>query len=408
MALWMPIYDFWLSARPPSMNKFQLFLMLFADNKSTTKFLIGVVVGLAFSIAVILATMGIMDGFVQSLNHGLKNSTGDATLFSRKGFFVLDKEIESKMIETGVVKFSGLIQTESYLIVGEESRGVILKGVGENYSEVVGLPIMLKPTEVAIGSEIAKLHHLKIGDEIVLAFGRGNQEIKSLPMLSRFKVTQIIKHGIYQKDSRFIYMNLNEIQKILEFSNKINLVTMNIGNQQQIEIALARLKESLGNDFFVKPYWKEFSSLLEAVKVEKFMISLILQLVVIISVFNILAMIIFINEKKSKELFLFKALGVSQKSMGKLWTQLVVVMWAVACIISVFFIELFKIMLSKLWLFELPAEIYTMPRLELFLTWKDYGFVFLLALFWIYIITYLLLQKLMKKSILEGLRQEFA
>ena len=160
MALWMPIYDFWLSARPQAMNKFQLFLMLFADNKSTTKFLIGVVVGLAFSIAVILATMGIMDGFVQSLNHGLKNSTGDATLFSRKGFFVLDKDIQRKMIDNGVVKFSGLIQTESYLIVGEESRGVILKGVGENYSEVVGLPIMLKPTEVAIGSEIAKLHHL--------------------------------------------------------------------------------------------------------------------------------------------------------------------------------------------------------------------------------------------------------
>jgi ABC-type lipoprotein release transport system permease subunit len=138
------------------------------------------------------------------------------------------------------------------------------------------------------------------------------------------------------------------------------------------------------------------------------MISLILQLVVIISVFNILAMIIFINEKKSKELFLFKALGISQKSMGHLWLELVMVIWGMACILSVFFIEFFKLLLAKLWLFELPSEVYFMPRLQLFLSWTDYAFVFILALVWIFIITYLLLKKLKKKSLLEGLRQEFA
>jgi ABC-type lipoprotein release transport system permease subunit len=247
-----------------------------------------------------------------------------------------------------------------------------------------------------------------LGDEIVLAFGRGNKEIKSLPMLIRLTIAQIVHHGIYQKDSRMVYMRLDEIQRIFEFQKRINLVAVNIGDKKKIEDTLSYLRDRLGHEFYFKPYWKEFSSLLEAVKIEKVMISLILQLVVIISVFNILAMIIFINEKKSKELFLFKALGVSQKEMGRLWLELVLVMWAAACLLSVLFIEIFKLLLAKLWLFELPAEIYFMPRLELYLSWKDYGFVFLLALFWIFIITYILLRKLMKKSLLEGLRQEFA
>ena len=390
-------------------KKFQLFFMLFADNKSTSKFLIGVVAGLAFSIAVILATMGIMDGFVRSLNHGLKNSTGDATMQSRSGFFVLTPELKKKLQTAGVTQFSGLVQTESFLIVNEESSGVLVKGIEPNYHDIVGLNFVdLNFRDVAIGSEIAKLHHLNLGDELVLAFGRGNQEIKSLPLLVRLKIAQIIHHGVYQKDSRLVYMRLDEIQKILEFNNRINLVAMNIGDQSQIESKLIKLREELNHDFYFKPYWKEFSSLLEAVKIEKVMISLILQLVVVISVFNILAMIIFINEKKSKELFLFKALGVSQKTMGYLWLELVLVMWGTACLLSVLFIEFFKLLLAKLWLFELPAEIYYMPRLELYLSWKDYGFVFLLALVWIFIITYLLLRKLMKKSLLEGLRQEFA
>jgi ABC-type lipoprotein release transport system permease subunit len=390
-------------------NKFKLFFMLFADNKSTLRFLVGVIAGLAFSIAVILATMGIMDGFVRSLNHGLKNSTGDATMQSRNGFFVLTPKIEENLKNCGISQYSGLVQTESFLIVNEESSGVLVKGIEPQYKNIVELPFVdLNFNDVVIGSEIAKLHHLKRGDELVLAFGRGNQEIKSLPLLVRLKIAQIIHHGVYQKDSRLVYMRLDEIQKILEFNKKINLVAMNIGDKEKIELKLTQLRELLGHEFYFKPYWKEFSSLLEAVKVEKVMISLILQLVVIISVFNILAMIIFINEKKSKELFLFKALGVSQKSMGHLWLELVMVIWGMACILSVFFIEFFKLLLAKLWLFELPSEVYYMPRLQLFLSWKDYAFVFILALVWIFIITYLLLKKLKKKSLLEGLRQEFA
>ena len=142
-------------------KKFQLFFMLFADNKSTSKFLIGVVAGLAFSIAVILATMGIMDGFVRSLNHGLKNSTGDATMQSRSGFFVLTPELKKKLQTAGVTQFSGLVQTESFLIVNEESSGVLVKGIEPNYHDIVGLNFVdLNFRDVAIGSEIAKLHHL--------------------------------------------------------------------------------------------------------------------------------------------------------------------------------------------------------------------------------------------------------
>ena len=389
-------------------KKFHLFFMLFTDNKSTVKFLIGVVAGLAFSIAVILATMGIMDGFTVALNRGLKNSMGDATMHSRNGFFHFNQDLKKQLTEAGVEKFSGLVQTESFLIVEEESRGVMVKGILPSYGDLVGIPFKLKNNEIALGSEIAKLHHLHMGDEVVLAFGRGNQEIKSLPQLVRVKIAQIVHHGIYQKDARLVYMPLDEIQKILEFKDKINLVAMNIVPNKKIEDTLSILRDNLGHDYYFQPYWKEFSSLLEAVKVEKVMISLILQLVVVISVFNILAMIIFINEKKSKELFLFKALGVSQKAMGNIWLQLVMVIWGAACILSMGFIELFKLLLAKLWIFELPAEIYYMPRLALFLNWKDYAFVFLLALFWIFIITYILLRRLRKKSLLEGLRQEFA
>ncbi len=398
-------------------DRFKLFLTLFLDHPTTVKFAVGVLVGMAFSIAVILSTMGIMDGFDHALKVGLKKSVGDVAMHSRQGFFVLNDEIRKKFDQQKIKTFSALVQTESFLIFDEDSRGVLVKAIDESYAEVVDLPLKLNMGEVAIGSEIAKINQIKIGDEIVLAFGKGNVEIKSMPSLERFKVTEIINHGIYQKDSRLVYVRLDEIQRILELKNRVNMISFNIpknpdSNERDdlklIENSIVNLRQHFGYDFYFKPYWRELTSLIEAVKVEKFMISMILQMVVIISIFNILAFIIFINEKKSKELFLFKALGLSKKAMSDLWMKLVLSIWGLSCLISIIFVQIFKLILLKFSLFELPSDIYYMPRIELFLSYKDYLLVFFLALVWILLITYYLLRRLKQKSLLEGLRQEFA
>jgi ABC-type lipoprotein release transport system permease subunit len=402
-----------------SLSRFELFLTLFTDQKSTLRFAFGVMLGFGFSIAVILSTMGIMDGFEKSLKHGLNKSMGDLTLQSKNGFFEFTSEMKKTLNENHIAKYSGSVQTESFLVVDEDSKGVLVKGIDESYGTVVGLPLHLSTNEVAIGREIATTFKLLIGDEIVLAFARGNNEIKNLPSLNRFKVKEIIDHGVYQKDSRLIYAHLSEVQRILELGTKINTVAMNIdrnllndlSNQKEEVVfnsVISKLREHMSFDYYVRPYWREFSSLIEAVKVEKVMISLILQLVVVISIFNVLAFIIFFNEKKAKELFLFRALGVSQKALTGLWFRLITLCWFLSCCFSVVFVQIFKLLLRYLSIFQLPAEIYYMPRLELYLTIKDYLFVFLMAYIWINLITYILIKRMKKKSLLEGLRQEFA
>lgn len=396
--------------------RFKLFLTLFLDTPGTIKFALGVLVGMAFSIAVILSTMGMMDGFDRALKTGLKKSTGEVVMNSRTGnFFNFTKTLEDKFKAQHIDHYAPLVQTESFLIFNDESRGVLVRGVENSYSEVVKLPLELNDDEVAIGVEIAKLNGIKVGDELVLTFARGNAGVKSMPSLERFKVARIINHGVYQKDSRLVYLRLSRLQQILSLGNHINMVSLNLPGDadikndiEKIENALPGLRSSFGNDFYFKPYWREFSSLIEAVKVEKYMIGLILQMIVVISIFNILAFIIFINEKKSKELFLFKALGLSKKAMADLWLQLVLLIWGLSCLLSIVFVQIFKFLLLHLSLFELPSEIYLMPRIELYLTIRDYAFVFVLALVWIMIITYYLLRRLKQKSLLEGLRQEFA
>lgn len=397
----------------PTKN-FKLFFMLFLD-ATTKKFLIGVWIGLAFSIAVILSTVGIMDGFERALRHGLKKSSGDVTMQSRYGFFQVNDRLKQKLQETKVTNYAALVQLESFLVFNDESRGVVVKGIEPGYGKIVGLPLNLAPDSVAIGSEISSINHIKVGDEIVLAFGKGSAEFKNMPAISRFKVQAIVNHGVYQKDARMVYARIDEIQKILTLSDRVNMISFNIDHThinadndlQAIENKLVDMRLKFEPDFYFKPYWREFSSLIEAAQAEKVLISLILQLIVVISVFNVLAFIYFINEKKSKELFLFKALGLSKKAMNNLWIQLVVLIWLASSALAMVFVQIFRFLLLHVSFFKLPAEVYHMPRIDIYLAWTDYLMIFSMALVWILLITYYLLRKLKNTSLLEGLRQEF-
>ena len=296
----------------------------------------------------------------------------------------------------------------------------MVKGVNpKTFSKVTGLDIKMGREGVVVGIELARQLDIKIGDEIVIAFANGNKRFKGLPGLKRLKVENIIEHGIYQKDLRIIYVSLGLLQKSLNLNERVNVVTLKIpesrlkvyeedSQSDGMMFFKDELEDSLGDSYYSRVYWQEYSSLIEAVKVEKVMIGLILQLVVVISIFNVLAFIIFLNEKRSKEIFLIKALGLSQSRITKIWSTLIFVGWILSCGLSMVFVQVFDWALINLSILKLPGNIYHLGRLKISLETMDYIFVFSLTLIWLVAISGFLLLRLKKRPILEGLRKEFA
>lgn len=390
--------------------------------KSFLRFALGIIVGFAFSISVILATIGVMDGFEWSLKLGLKKSVGDISIYYRDTFFNFEKEMLAKLTKVPHQNLTAVLKTEAFAVSHQVSKGVIIKGIDlESYSEVTGTKILMNSREVAIGFELARFLKLKVGDEIVLAFSKGNDQLKQLPALESFTIGQIIEHGIYQKDMRFVYLNREHLQKILELENLSNEVIMTTINSDQINYldepgkyiedinrSIDVVEYELGDDFYAKPFWSDFSFLLRAVSTEKYMIGIILQLVVVISIFNVLAFVIFINERRSRELFLFQALGMSQKRVFNNMMILILMAWILSCMLSIGFVEFFDFALREFPLFQLPGKIYTLGKISINLDLKDYFIVFALAFFWIFLMTYFGLSRIRKQSILTGLRREFA
>jgi len=389
--------------------------ILFADRDSK-KFFISVILGLAFSMSVILCTLGLMDGYLSLFKKGLSKFEGEVTVHSRSGFFEIDKSLKQDFLKSGAVEVAGYVQTEGFIVHQEISKGILLKAIEPKaFSKVTGFDFSIFPGEIVLGKELAKSLSVEPGEKISIVLSDGGKQVTGMPSVHQFKVKSLVDHKIYEKNMRLAYLNLSEVAQLMGLENRINMISLRLENSSDyikdeslLEKYMISLEDLIGFDYIVRPYWHGLGSMFDAVRAEKFMIGLSVQLIVIVSMFNVVAFLIFFNEKRSREIFLLRALGVSNHTLTKGWVACLFIFWVVSCAGSVLLTYLFNWLLKKLFIFQLPGDVYKLVSLEIDLGLGDYFFVFLVALFWFVAMSIGVLRKIRRQGVLQGLRREFA
>jgi ABC-type lipoprotein release transport system permease subunit len=398
------------------MKSYFSILKIVLHGRSAGKILLATVLSFTFSIAVILCTFGLMDGFDHLLKSGLRHSSGDLLVTSKKGFFKLNDSLKEELQSTNPIAVAPVIQTEAFALYHGMTKGVLVRGIEpDNFSAATGLKVDLPEDGLVIGGELARVLKVSPGDMMALTFGRGNESAESLPSVRQFKVTGIINHGIYQKDLRFVYLPRKSLADVLNVNDWVNLVIITtqapenpLDSLDVIQQDQQKLRSQLSSDFIVRPFWSEYSFLIEAVKVEKLSISLILQLIVVVAVFNIIAFVIYIMEKKAQDFFFLRAVGLSLKKLMGFWFISIFIVWAVSCGGAYFLSRLFNWSLANVSFLQIPGEIYVLSSLQIRLDSTAYITVYLVSLLWVLVAGGFGYWRLKRGSIVQGLRQEFS
>lgn len=398
------------------MKSYLSILKIVLHGRSAGKILLATVFSFTFSIAVILCTFGLMDGFDHLLKSGLRHSSGDIIVTSRRGFFPVTAELKEKISHIKPIAMTPVIQTEAFALYQGASKGVLVRGIeDDSFSKTTGLKISVADGSVVIGEELAKQFKVQVGDDIALTFGRGNEAASALPMVKLFTVSGIVKHGIYQKDLRFVYLKRTDLAELLELGNKVNQIILATEDVNKPLESLDSIRESqqklrleMESEYLVKPFWNEYSFLIEAVKVEKFSISLILQLIVVVAVFNIIAFVIYIMEKKAQDFFFLRAVGMSLSSLTNFWFFSVIIIWGVSCAGAYICSQFFNWCLKHVSFLQIPGEIYVLSSLNIRLDLMAYVTVYAVSLLWILVAAFGGYLRFKNKPIIQGLRQEFS
>jgi len=380
----------------------------------STKIFFGLtVLSLSFSMAVILCNAGLMDGYEYILKTGLRKNTSDIEVTSSSGFFKVDNEFLEMINQDAITNYTGIIRTEGFLVHDNKSKGVLVNGIDvKEFSEINKLDIKISPKKntIAIGSEIAKQLQVAIGDYITLTFTRGNQSFEELPYVTELEVSDIVHHGIHRKDSRLVYVKRSYLEEFTNSKGMVNtcLLALDGFSDSQIGSYIQDTEEKFFElGFDARPYWKNFSSLLEAVEVEKFSITIILQLIILIALFNIVAFINYNGIKKSQEFFLLRSLGLSFKSLYTFWTFFIIFIWAISCVLALFMTLIFDKVILKLPFLKIPSKVYELDHLSIHLGLNSILGIFALTFFWCLVcIGYIVLRE-KKKTILQGIKGQY-
>lgn len=381
------------------------------ETKASRKFLFGTILSFAFSMAVILCTIGLMDGFGITLKKALSTANGDIKVTSGKGFFISDETLHNDMLaHAGVKRYTPILQIESFAITNGKSKGVLIKGVEPKiFSEITNKKNMNLDQGIAIGKEFAKKYQLKIGDALVLAMASSKSKNQGSAILEEFIIQDIVDHGIYEKDMRFIYMEKRALEQLLNYKEGVsNTAIIKIDNFENINDMITKLRNQTADHFRYEPFWSEFEVLLDAVEIEKVSISMVLQLIVIVAIINIVAFIIYISEIKAQDFFMLRALGLSIGQLQKFWFTMLLVIWGVSSILCVGLKEFFTYLIANVSYLKIPGDIYVLSELKVILDPLDYFYVYGISLLWVMLIGFFIMRKLKAGSVLTGLRQEFS
>lgn len=381
------------------------------ETKSSKKFLVGTILSFSFSMAVILCTVGLMDGFELTLKQALATANGDIKVTSGKGFFISDAQLQGEMQSVdGVKSYTSILQVESFAITNNQSKGVLIKGVNASeFQQITQVKLPLLDQGVVIGKKFSENYKLKKGDSLVLALASSKSKNQGSAILEEFQIEGVVEHGIYEKDMRFIYMDKRTLEELLNYKEDVsNTGLIKIKNFENIQTVIRNLKHQTADHFRYNPFWSEFEVLLDAVKIEKHSISLVLQLIVIVAIINIVAFIIYISEIKAQDFFMLRALGLSIGHIQKFWFTLLFLIWGISSVICIGFKEIFVFILAHVPYLKIPGDIYVLSELKVILDPLDYFYVYGISLLWVLLIGFFIMRKLKQSSVLAGLRQEFS
>ncbi len=331
------------------------------------------VAGVALGVAALIVTLSVMNGFQSDIRKKILDAQAHIIVYGNLSKGAYD-EIASKLSSVKQVKaFSPFFMGQAILSAQDRTSGAVVKGIKESEFDVNSLKRSLKAGdwkgvisgkgEILLGSELADNLGLWIGDSVILVSPRIEEAAFGImPKMKKFKIAGLINTGYYEFDSSFAYCSLEDAQDFFGLAGYATGVSVSIKDAGDVFSAASEIEKALGGYYPVRTYAEMNKNLFSALKLEKFMMSLILGLIIIVATFTIASNLLMTSVEKIKDIGILRAMGASPSFIRR-------VFFYEGVLIAVCGIFLgFALGLSVSWfikthdILKLPADIYYITR----------------------------------------------
>jgi lipoprotein-releasing system permease protein len=284
--------------------------------------------GVALGVAVLIATLSVMNGFEQELRERILSLMPHATI-SGFGEGLNDWEAVAERARTNVeiLASAPYIEEQALLIAAGETAGVAVTGVlpaqergvselGEKIS--AGSFDSLEPGAYAIvlGSELAKKLKVQVGDRVVMATSQ--PVVTPAGVMARmrgFKVVGTFASGMYEFDRNFAYIHLADAAKLFRMGNTVTGLRLKVDDIFGAPQVVRELAMSLGGGFYVNDWTRKNINFFRNIQLAKSLFFIILMMVVAVAAFNIVSTLVMVVKDKRSDIAILRTMGATPRSI---------------------------------------------------------------------------------------------
>jgi len=293
------------------------------------------IAGVTIGAAALIIVLSVMNGFEHEVRQRIINADAHLRLqqYHRTAFDGYgDLETQLKTIPqiTGVSPF---IEEKGLLVSPITSDGIAIRGViPEKMGEVCDLKALMRHGHfvqdhpdslpgIVVGLYIADALGLYLQDTVTVVSPTGLFAGMSIPRTMRFQVQGIFSTGLMDYDNFFCYISLEAAQRLYGYTGKVTGMDIRIDNLYDADKVQQKIIEMVGAYPFHPYTWFELKpNLYNWMKIEKWMMFLVLSLIILVAVFNITSSLIMMTLEKKRDIGILKSMGADSKAVRKIFT----------------------------------------------------------------------------------------
>ena len=172
---------------------------------------------------------------------------------------------------------------------------------------------------ILIGRELAKNLRIFLGDDVNVISPVGDiGPSGAMPKSRPFRIAGIFYSGMYEYDTKHVYMTIGAAQKFLSLDDEVTGLELRVRDIDATPDTVAAIERLLGDPAYEVKDWQELNKkLFSALKVEKIAMFIVLCFVILVAGFSIVANGIMLVSEKEQEIAILKAMGATDASVLK-------------------------------------------------------------------------------------------
>ena len=216
--------------------------------------------------------------------------------------------------------------------------------------------------DVIIGKELANKLKVKKGDPLILVNPLSNKSILDNNKFLFLKIEDIYSSGIYDYDSRLIFMSLSAIQSYFQLENHISgwMIFDKSINFNELDLP-----------FYQIDLKDRHAELFRWINTQKWPIIFIFSLIALVSYFNLLSSINILFYEKRFNLAIMKTYGMSNKKVAFMFTLQGILLALIGSVLGIILSYLVVVLQEQFHIISLPENIYFVSYLPMEFSVKE-------------------------------------